>query len=633
MSELLKNIDKNMIANCELKWFELLKIKCEHSRSWGNGNNGRYQCSEVCDKIINYIDHNTEYKISNNFISKFLEYITKQNYTGRYYKKDTCLEKNTVHLINTLKQIFKFNFPTNLHFVELIKKSNFFSVIKSLNSNPTMSGHIFDNDVVIMLIENYLLHTDNKECYTEIIDIILDHITIDTLTLNILCGSRSGYLNARVAAIIDKTTVELDSKFIHTAASVLPYSKEIIQSLIRRDIKINTTTLSSVCKLCNADSINFIFESSRMTPKKDNFMDLVKSCQYVLGGKNKNRYWDNDRVEYRDKQGSGYSMEKMEILINHGYKPTYADVLYGVEYKAEIPGIERFEIKTDKKLLEKCWKYDFYPGYKYDFMPDKMIELEKICCSRAPVKIKKFIKEQNLTPDKKCMENACSFKNNKVIVDHLISKGGVISIDCIKNCAKEFPANNMLMMIINNFKEKYTKDVAEYEKRISKLEEDIGQLKPKNVISDIETENTSKNVSQSDEDLNNTDKNLNNEDEINVLNIDDELDDDIIDEIIESTKYINIPESMTTKKPKQKRIKAHIPKKYAEYFNKKKGEKMTYIQLKKELIGLITKNEWLDNNDKKLIDLPLDLRKKLGINNNGYLKFEDIDKLTYLFYN
>ena len=78
--------------------------------------------------------------------------------------------------------------------------------------------------------------------------------------------------------------------------------------------------------------------------------------------------------------------------------------------------------------------------------------------------------------------------------------------------------------------------------------------------------------------------------------------------------------------------KVNIPKLYAAYFKKAKDGKMSFVSVKKELLNKIKKNEWYNKENQQLIDLPEDLRKRLGIKSEGLIDIKDIDKVVTLFY-
>ena len=59
---------------------------------------------------------------------------------------------------------------------------------------------------------------------------------------------------------------------------------------------------------------------------------------------------------------------------------------------------------------------------------------------------------------------------------------------------------------------------------------------------------------------------------------------------------------------------------------------MSFVSVKKELLNKIKKNEWYNKENQQFIDLPEDLRKRLGIQSEGLIDIKDIDKVVTLFY-
>ena len=80
-------------------------------------------------------------------------------------------------------------------------------------------------------------------------------------------------------------------------------------------------------------------------------------------------------------------------------------------------------------------------------------------------------------------------------------------------------------------------------------------------------------------------------------------------------------------------MKRFIPEKYAVYFDKMVNLRMSFFDIKEDLLSIIKRNKWYANKDKSLIDLPFDLRVILDLPDDGLIRFSDIDKVVSLFYN
>ena len=74
----------------------------------------------------------------------------------------------------------------------------------------------------------------------------------------------------------------------------------------------------------------------------------------------------------------------------------------------------------------------------------------------------------------------------------------------------------------------------------------------------------------------------------------------------------------------------NVPKKYQEYFNKG-SDKMSFIDLKKDLINSIKEKDWLHSDNKMLIDFPNDFKEKIGLG-EGLVNLDSLDKVVGLIY-
>jgi hypothetical protein len=77
-----------------------------------------------------------------------------------------------------------------------------------------------------------------------------------------------------------------------------------------------------------------------------------------------------------------------------------------------------------------------------------------------------------------------------------------------------------------------------------------------------------------------------------------------------------------------------VPQKYKKYFGEKKTKDLNnFIKLKRHFIDITREKKWFKKNDTLLIDLPADLRKELNLPNVGYVKFTEIEKIIFMFFN
>lgn len=672
-----------------------LNTACSHT-TYYSYNNKSYICQTCCEIMSTAFDKGIILK--NETIGKFLQSLTGDQ-KGYYYIDYRCIYRNSGCLSNTIYTLFLLHDVTatylkeyiDLFVVECISVQEYDMCFKILGDKKYNFTNIFNT--IIKRLQDFCDKWNDKD----FCDTILNNIDKNTSVINELCGTRSTYMNVRMAQFIDKYDGIIDIENLYTACKVLPYSKELINVLVNKGLQLDSKCLEIVCSSCDVESIDYLLVSGRIPIEKIHYQALIKSKKYKPVDNDNNRYKrynkDDDEDEY-----TGYTEEKMEILIKHGYNPDYDDVAFAIKYKKQIPNISRFNINLDKSLLELCWDYDFYPNYNFECIDLNMIELQKLCRGKSKNNIVKFIKQHNIIPDRKCMENACSFKNNNSIITTLINSGGKLTYKCIKLCGQEFSASSTLEYIIDEYEKIMTQEKNEYINRIKFLENKlidlIGEIpqekndqnvinntnkihnvkqkkckrkimKEKNISNTSDTDENDSNTSDiknsnknkimkrqkdisSASDISDTDdvypikknrrKPINNiknkrkiiRKQINLSDTDDvsEIESDFINNKLENNKLII---TLNNQLPEGINKKQSIPKLYSEYFNIKKNIKMSFLEIKKELLETIRNKNWFDKNDKSLIDIPSDLKNKLNLN-DGLIRFIDLDKFVALFY-
>lgn len=641
---------------------QILLVKCRHITYAWHGV-AEYTCSRACNYIKQRIEEG--YKFSDEILSFFF----KELYTGKqesYYEREKCIYKDPQNISNTLSLIFNTHDLSSQKIQEhldilikfILKGTNYYDHCVKILANI---GYDFSDKLELILESRFKESKDSSQDEKLVATVMemLDQIEIRPEALLQLCNCRHTALCNKTASIVDKYAGTLGEAHLEQACYVLPYSNQLVMSILSRKIKMTANCLNIVCQYAPAESLDLILSTTRSPVTKTQFQKVVDSMDWVGNYQSNYYYYRRNNSNY-----NGYACDnsqetvgpKIEALIKHGYKPDYDDVIYAVNHKIEIPGIERFGIKLDKELLEKCWDHNFYPqGYKFECIDPKMIELQKLCNSRAKVQIAKLLKQHKLTPDRKCMENSCNFANNQVVLDLLINNGGKLSYKCIRNCANQLKSNHMLIHIIDEYEKTHNKEIEELKNKIDELEK---MIKSGGIILEQKEDKTQKNIKEKKSDTQKIEKepkkNKHDDDDDDdldekkttdvekknpaheLIEIDqiDDMEDGILEEIAESNKIVNIDESRLNKIPKQKRIKGKIPKRYAEYFElseKERTQKMSFIDLKKDLIDRIRLNKWYDHDDQQLIKLPHTLSHTLKIK-DGYIKFGEIEKLLGLFY-
>lgn len=558
-------------------------------------------CDNIGEKILNILRKGKN--IDENVFNLYIDYITKNTYPySNAYQDYKCICKNKDMIKKYLMEMFTYITPTNNQIAKIIEYNYFDDCFKELDNSKV----IFNNSIIDVIIKERL----KKNCNSKIlIDILLKFMPITYNNLSKLVNIKNDYLLFMLSGIIDKVSIKFDNNdILHEACSSLPQSIQVISALISRGLVLDSKCLEIVCEKCSIKAIKYVLENGRINITKNHFQKLINTTSYYEGN---------------------YTQEKMELLINYGYKLDYDDIIYSIKRQKEIPNVDRFNIKLDQKVLELCWEHDFYPNYKFDCISEEMIQLEKLCLTRQLTKIKKHIENFNLVPDRKCMENACNSRTNGKIVDYLISKGGKINIKCILKSAYILAHSAFLIDIIKSFE----KNNNEY---IAKLENHIVKLGGK--LSDVSNDKIQLIDEEDDDDSDDNDENEEEEYEEKSDSNDEYSDDDAEDviEINDKLPKVNFNTILISEEDiktiqNNNKNKTTTPQRFLEIFKATKS-KRSYLDVKKYLINEIGTKSWFDSKNKDIINLPDDIKKKLQLDDNVQIKFNDIDKLVCLFY-
>lgn len=652
----------------------LLSQDCGHRNSYSyHADHASLPCVKACQLISQGV--NSGQVFTNNLVNIFFKRVVEISYQSYYYRDYCCISKIPDLICNTISQLVSTTVPSDEALETIIKKpvlDKCFDSLVSTNQLFTM----FSNNLIKKAIEYRFEHGCSDKEQSPLADALLNHCDISTNLIDLVkCRDRS--ISAKIAPFIDKYEGNVQQEMLYNACKSLPYTKDIFRSLISRGLQFDDHAMDIVCEFCDLDSLRFVLDETRFVPKKRHFKKLATSKNYVGNDEYERRKydwrWNGKTIERYD--DGGFSTNKMELIITYGFKPDYEDVCFGAKNRVEIPNIARFDINPDKKLLEICWDNDFYPSYKFDCISQDMVELQKLCKTKQQKGITELITSKSLVPDRKCMENACCFKNNGPILDKLEKYGGKYSIKCIENCAKDFKANDTLLRIIKKFKSQYESEIEEYKNIIKKLEsgqsvshqsneqqtqqemqqqtqqsneqqtqqemqQQIQQQMQQQTQQCEDTEESvidklkSEILDESDEELITVDlptqKSKSGKVPTSSKTLGDDLNDSDIAELVSEIKCVDFSK-YELKKPTNLRSKIDIPASYKSYF-KKKDDKMSFISLKKELLDKIMKGKWFMNGNQNYIDLPKPLKKKLKLDESLCISVNDLDNLAYLFY-
>jgi hypothetical protein len=335
--------------------------------------------------------------------------------------------------------------------------------------------------------------------------------------------------------------------------------------------KIDSKCLEIACKHCDIECIKMVLNYKIPITNK-HFENLLNSKELYF----KKYNWDNIvKPRYR----RGYSTEKMELLFKFGYVPTIEDIKLSITNRSYLPNISRFDLKLDSSILQLCHEYNFYPDFNFDIKDKNLITLQKYCQNRNLKTISSYIEQYNIKPDQTCIQNATRRKLSYPIIKYLIDKGCYIDHKCINNIV----SNNVKCRNIHHI-------LASYNNFINN--------KPKYEAPPISTEEDSF--------------------ELHSFNDKDELFDEVMD--LPNNQYVI-----------NKRKKQDVPDKYRSQFNIP-NKRISFLDLKKDFLKRIKDNQWLTGSNNEFIDIPCEIRTKLNLNLEGFIKFSHLDRLLQLFY-
>ena len=613
---------------------DLLNSRCYHINYYynGYGRGGVAVCNQVVAEIKALVA--ADKAPDQDFIEYYTNYIYYGSKTAKslysYYK--SCTRSAPVPVIEALNMLLSKTVPKIETMLVFAKENNAdaFETIINFHGHKFIGGDakkLLSNgctsDKVYPLIINNIDPAD-KQSFAEFI-----------------CSS--GYYNY-IQLYVDKYGIDLTPDMMAGICKYLPNSKAALQYFLSRGLKYSVQCLENASLTGDKNGIKEIMDQ-RVVPTQKAFRNVIAS----------------KKGEYKI---------IMQLMNYYGYIPTYDDVMYAISFSVELPDIDKYSIKLDIKVLEKCYEIGFHPeSYSFHGITPNMQILQTNCANQNISEVKKLIKKHNLVPDKICMESVCNRKQNKPFVTYLVEAGGKMTVDCIRKCAYYMSSNGTLMYIIDEYKKVIDENEKVNKDKIKNLEDEIKSLKERlenmavaevkveakidDNVEDVEDENQvdgkdkEKNdsvdlIENSDTEEDPTASSQSNKSEnpetIDEADLEAELEDlkEVVEEVMQEVpmkngkKLVVFPD--TIKVPKAPRKKSTPPRRLVKYFGLDKSKKMSYIDVRKFIRDKIKTNKWLLNDDKTLIDLPKGFRKALGISEDGYISHTDIDMIVSLCY-
>lgn len=477
MSKIMNKIEDDLI-------FYMDHNQCQHYQHYTGSKDNH--CNIICYKI--YYLHQTGCKFSNKLINRFMNYVfSKKNtrYDGEYLyciadSNRMSYNVGIVGIYEIINIFMKYKPLDDLYLKELLENNKGYSnhiwiYNKCFNKLITVyPKYKFSENIVNCMITE-VMYSKVYECNKKyLFDIIINNTDYTSKMLLLLCDCSQKYIIDKTEAIISNINklqykIKLEHEHLYKACKFLPRSKPLVQSIIDVGVSIDDKCLEIVCEYGDHICLEYILDS-KIYIKKNHFQNAVSS-KYYHNYVNLNRHEEIGDMDINigDYQ---WKLNKLQILLEYGYELDHDDVIFSINNKFIIPDIEKYGIKPDKEILEAFYNNRLDPTYNFDCVSKSMLDLRKLCRVRALAKIKRFVNKHNIVPDYKCMEYACSHKNNTKVIQMLIEKGGTINIKCIRNCAR-FTYSNSLSTIIDNFEIKYIAEKNKYKKYIEELEKQI----------------------------------------------------------------------------------------------------------------------------------------------------------------
>ncbi len=489
MSKIMNKIENDLILYMDHN-------QCQHCQYYNLSSKDNH-CNIICYKIYNL--HQAGCKFSNKLINRFMNYVfSKKNREYLYCIVDSnrmSYDVGIVGIYEIINIFMKYKPLDDLYLKELLENNKGYSnhiwiYNKCFNKLITVyPKYKFSENIVNCMITE-VMYSKVYECNKKyLFDIIINNTDYTTKMLLLLCDCSQKYIIDKIVSIISNINklqhkIKLKHEHLYKACKFLPRSKPLVQSIISKSqelcsvqpgachgkgINIDDKCLEIVCKYGDHICLEYILDS-KIYIKKNHFQQVVSS-RYYHDYVNLNRHEEIGDMDINigDYQ---WKLNKLQILLEYGYELDHDDVIFSINNKFIIPDIEKYGIKPDKEILEAFYNNRLDPTYNFDCVSKSMLDLRKLCRVRALAKIKRFVNKHNIVPDYKCMEYACSHKNNTKVIQMLIEKGGTINIKCIRNCAS-FTYSNTLSTIIDKFEEKYIAEKNKYKKYIEELEKQI----------------------------------------------------------------------------------------------------------------------------------------------------------------
>ena len=194
-------------------------------------------------------------------------------------------------------------------------------------------------------------------------------------------------------------------EYFEQACISLPYSKSMMEIILKKDRVISKHVILNILDNGNCQSLICLLDKTKIEVKREHFRRVMSTCDQE---------------------------NKMNLLIERGYKPDMDDVKLGITCCVEIPDIDRFNIVLDKGVFEFCVLHRFFPHYTFVGVNPNIADIFRTCCVGKLCEIKKLLKN-GYVPTEWEMEMFALCRVSNKIFGILLQACETITFKCIEN--------------------------------------------------------------------------------------------------------------------------------------------------------------------------------------------------------
>jgi hypothetical protein len=564
-------------------------LKCNYSH---------VTCKGIKEKLDRF--HREGYQVNNSFLTRYLLFLQGGYGYNSYY---SCTNQPN-NWLPPLKTIFSYLNPTEEDMIIMVGMK------------------YITNDIFKMFIDRGIyippdiLTTSIQAKNNNLTNYLIKHVPVSPEILEQICEHQPDCMDAIKYILeqkIDPTTKSLNAllKNKHT---------NTVDMMFKLGAAFDESSLAVACATRNFQYITKILDL-KIVPDK--------TCY--------NAIFDNVRKNYYGNRQS-YNADEVanivDILVVHGYKPDYEDVVTALKHGCYIRDVKRFGIKFDSEFLERCTEEEYYPYPDLDAKPT--LKCLRIECGRANnLKSIKQLLSYGLEPDIECLRNACKHKTNKTVINYLVTHHKLKpDLQCLKNNA-DYIRNATLTYLLENInfddpkddlKDDPKDDLKDDQHIESEEAKDSPVEKPENSLEDdpilitiVEEDDPTEKPKSKPKVKAKAKAKRTKKPNVEII---DDLDE--VEQKVAPKNDLTIPKNV----PTNKRIKNKIDENILELFSQKKGTKLSFLDLRKLMLGYITNNNLIDKDDKTLVKPDANLCKILKIDKGKTVEFSNIDSLV-----